>query len=80
MNEKILDSLAQFEFWIDGNDFEDLYCQEGGTVDIAKHLWNKFAGYDHSILRLWSALDEGNKKIVLKVIKEWLKKIQDKKE
>jgi hypothetical protein len=69
-----LDNLRKFEYWINGEKFRELFVEAGGSENMARHLWDKFHGYDHSILKLWGAMDSKNKELVLKVIQAWLAK------
>ena len=64
--------LAYFEVDIDGETWRKLFVENGGTKNMAEHLWEKFHTiYNHSILRLWINLDINNRTIVLKILNTW---------
>ena len=68
MDACIVEHLAYFEYNINGETFKEKFMKFGGTEQMADHLWDKFHGYNHSIIKSWGALDLQNKKIMIKVI------------
>lgn len=68
---QILDKLAHFQHYVDGAVWDKMFVEQGGSQTMARHLWMKFDGYDHSILRMWRDLDTGNRVIVAKMIESW---------
>ena len=65
---KQVDLLKNWEVHINGDRFIKEFEKHGGSKERGQHIWNKFVGYDHSLLRWWSYLDGVNRKIVVKVI------------
>lgn len=64
----IVEHLTYFEYNISGETFKEKFMKFGGEESMANHLWEKFHGYNHSILSSWGALDKQNKEIMIKVI------------
>jgi hypothetical protein len=58
--------LAYWEYNIDYPTFEKKWLQFGGMNP--KHFWNKFVGYNHSVIYLAGACDTKNLKILAKVV------------
>lgn len=67
----ILGKLVHFEVWADYNKFGQIWK---GDQRMAEHLWEKFTGYNHSILRLWCAMDLENRKILSDYLEKNLRK------
>ena len=64
----MINKMAYFEFNVNGWDFEKLFIKVGGNSHMAKHLWGKFHGYDHSFLKLFGYSDLQNRRLLVKVI------------
>ena len=62
-----------FEFNITGEEFRKSYMDHGGTEHLANHMWEKFDGYKHSILKLMGSADFANKNIITDVVNDWCK-------
>lgn len=60
-----------FEFNITGEEFRKSFVEHGGEEFIADHMWSKFHGYEHSILRLMGAADRKNRKVLTGVVNDW---------
>jgi hypothetical protein len=67
-----MQQLAVFENDINGIVWKELYVRAGGSEHMAGHLWSKFVQYDHSILKLWSYLDNDNSKLIVSVINKFI--------
>lgn len=72
ITEQHLNDLGRFEYWLDCRALEKLWVEAGGTVQMANHLWDKFAKFNHGILKLWAYLDLENRRRIIKVINKWL--------
>lgn len=57
---EILDELCNFQHWVNGEEFQMIWKDK----HMADHLWGKFHGFNHDILRLWGALDSNNMQIL----------------
>ncbi len=55
-----LNKINVFEEEANDQDFNTIF---GST--LGPHLYNKFAHYEFSIIRLWSALDLANQRLLL---------------
>lgn len=73
ISRELLDQLRKLEYNLDGITFEKLFVKHGGTKYLAEHLWEKFCGYNNSILKLWSSLTSENQDVMLKVINDILR-------
>jgi hypothetical protein len=72
MSKDMIDKLAFFEYNIDGEEFKRLYVKAGGTPHMADHLWGKFDSHNHSILHVFGYADLENKRLLTKVVNEWM--------
>jgi len=61
--KETLDFLWKTEVNINGVDFRNIFGESMG-----QHLWDKFTGYNHSLLRLWRALDLENQRLFCKYL------------
>jgi len=68
---KDMDRISQFEFNIDGSLFRIMFVHFGGTEHMAEHIWSKFNGYKHSIVKTFGHLDDMNREIVVKMVNAW---------
>lgn len=62
-----------FEFNITGEEFRKSYVDHGGSEHLADHMWGKFDGYKHSILKLIGSADFANRTILTDVVNDWCK-------
>jgi hypothetical protein len=70
-SENDVKKLSDMEYDIDGETFVKLWVKNGGEERLGQHVWDKFNGYNHSLLKLWGYLDSGNQKIMVKVINDY---------
>lgn len=70
-SEKDIKKLSDFEYDIDGETFVKLWIKNGGSERLGKHIWSKFTGYNHSLLKLWGYMDKENQDIMVKVINDY---------
>ncbi len=69
VSQSDLDALSFYEYNIDGETFMKNFMKAGGDESMAKHLWSKFVGHNHSILPVFGYADLKNKKLLTKTIK-----------
>lgn len=72
-SEECLVCATFFEFNITGEEFRKSYMDHGGSEVLADHMWGKFDGYKHSILKLMGSADYANRKLITDVVNDWCK-------
>jgi len=75
--KEVMTRLSEFQNSIDGRNFQRLYVENGGTVRIAKHLWEKFVQYNYNIIRLFQVCDLANQRILPKMVEQWIAERKD---
>ena len=73
MEKKDVTCLAFFEHNVNGETFKNLFQEAGSSKNMAGHIWDKFADYNHSFLRTFGMADSANRKILVKVAIKWCK-------
>lgn len=71
MDVKEVTCLAFFEYNINGDIFNRLFQEAGGSERMASHIWAKFTSHNHSFLRTFGLADSENRELLFKVATKW---------